>query len=85
MQQGRNPCSDPEKCQAGRESFIQTYNTTSAKFPEVNPVNACQGFPTELKLQEASLVVSSEFYESVWTEKETGICSITNLLDLLQA
>ena len=33
-----NPCSDQERCEAGRASL----------FPQVNPVDACRGFLTEL-------------------------------------
>ncbi len=39
-----NPCSDQEESQAGRENM-------HLKFPELNPVDACRGFPTELTPQ----------------------------------
>ena len=54
------PCTVQKKCQAGSRSLPYT----STRFPQLNPVNACWGF-TRNQLLEASLVVSSEFSESV--------------------
>ncbi len=36
-----NPCRLHKECQAGRAYYL-------AKLPELNPVNACRGIPTEL-------------------------------------
>ncbi len=41
-------------------------STSQIDVPELNPVDGCRCFPTEL-IPEASLVVSSEFWKSVPT------------------
>ena len=72
-----NPCSDPERCQAGRASL--SCSCTESNLGEMIKIVcvhcACSKYSmqyvyplvyTSAKFSEASLIVSSKFSESVW-------------------
>ena len=85
-----SPCSDPERIQAGTASLSYSDTKsdlgemmlvhTSAKFPEFNPVDACQGFPMELTPGDKPSCIVKFFWECKgWVTQLGGICPYLNI------